>query len=337
MTKGIYTLANDVVYDHLIALLNSIEVNCGGQTPVCVIPYDGRMDKVSKEVKRRKNVQIFEDKSSIEKWENFAHKAWSYHPYAFSKWKGMGAEGVYRMGMHRRYCAFDGPFEKFIYMDGDTLAMRPFDDIFEKLDEVDFLTYDYQFKDPSHVYDIKSPLSSSLFSRELMDQKMFCAGFYASKRNLFSVAQCEELLESLKGDAGVLYINGPDQSLLNYMIMKRNIKSINLGKTIPYDKCTGNSVTSPHFKEREHLLYDRGNILTYLHYIGVSSSKIEKLCAGENLNVPYRKVFLHYRYLYEPDKRPVFEGKLIPLERKTFRQKVLGVVRSYRSKILAKT
>lgn len=34
--RGIYTLANDVVLDQLVALLNSIERNVGKDIPVCV-------------------------------------------------------------------------------------------------------------------------------------------------------------------------------------------------------------------------------------------------------------------------------------------------------------
>ena len=37
MKQGIYTLANDVVLQQTIALLNSIEVN-GNNIPVCIIP-----------------------------------------------------------------------------------------------------------------------------------------------------------------------------------------------------------------------------------------------------------------------------------------------------------
>ncbi len=53
---GIYTLANDVVYDQLVALLNSIEVNVGWDMPVCVIAYDDRLDKVRSEIEKRKNI-----------------------------------------------------------------------------------------------------------------------------------------------------------------------------------------------------------------------------------------------------------------------------------------
>ena len=40
MSEGIYILANDYVYDHLIALLNSIEANAAKEIPICIIPYD---------------------------------------------------------------------------------------------------------------------------------------------------------------------------------------------------------------------------------------------------------------------------------------------------------
>lgn len=52
MTKGIYTVANDVVFDQLVALLNSIEVNVGTDTPVCVIAYDDRTEKVQAEIEK---------------------------------------------------------------------------------------------------------------------------------------------------------------------------------------------------------------------------------------------------------------------------------------------
>ena len=46
MTEGIYILANDVVFDQLVALLNSLEVNAGKNYPVSIIPYDDRLERV---------------------------------------------------------------------------------------------------------------------------------------------------------------------------------------------------------------------------------------------------------------------------------------------------
>ncbi|MDX2213558.1 MAG: hypothetical protein SFY66_09735 [Oculatellaceae cyanobacterium bins.114] len=46
---GIYTLSSDMVYDQVVALLNSIEVNVGADVPVCIIPYDDVPQRVQQE------------------------------------------------------------------------------------------------------------------------------------------------------------------------------------------------------------------------------------------------------------------------------------------------
>lgn len=48
--QGICTLGNDVVYDQLLALLNSIDAILGPETPVCVFPFDDRLERVKAEV-----------------------------------------------------------------------------------------------------------------------------------------------------------------------------------------------------------------------------------------------------------------------------------------------
>lgn len=86
----------------------------------------------------------------------------------------------------------------------------------------------------------------------------------------------------------------------------------NVSRSWPKADVTGNSVTSSYFEARDGIVYDKGVRLTYLHYIGVSSRLFEKVCSGENLDFPYRDVFLHHRYLHEPEKRPKFLGKPKP-------------------------
>ena len=75
MANGIYTLANDNVYNQLVALLNSIEVNIGVDIPVCVIPYNSSLNLVKAEVDKRNNVTLFDDIEAIAYWENFAVNA----------------------------------------------------------------------------------------------------------------------------------------------------------------------------------------------------------------------------------------------------------------------
>lgn len=322
---GICTLANDRVYDQLVALLNSIEVNGGKDLPVCVYPYDDDTERIRAEIAQRPNVQLFDNRDVIDLWDNFAKSAWEPHPTAKERWLKAGSKGYHRFGTHRRYCAFDGPFDRFIYMDGDTLLMSPLDRVFAQLDNYDCVVYDFQHKDITHVYEVTSPKLLEIFPQERLNQEIFCSGFYGSKKGLFAENQRDWLIEQLRaGEAEIVYPMAVDQPLLNYMMMRSNFSIYNLALQLPKEERTGCCVTSPHFQALDNILYDRGKRLTYIHYIGLSSSLFTRLCSGENLDFPYRDIFLHYRYLYEPSQRPVFTDSPKPYQplTPTFWQKV---------------
>ncbi|OLP17551.1 sugar transferase [Leptolyngbya sp. 'hensonii'] len=308
---GICTLANDRVYDQLIALLNSIEVMMGPNMPVCVFPYDDRVELIKAEIERRPNVQLYDDQDSIQKWDQFVRDIWDAHPTAHQRWK----EPYRRMGAHRRLPAFDGPFDRFMYMDADTLLMAPVDVLFEHLNHHDWVVYDFQHKDPTHVYEVSSPKLSELFPPERINSEIFCSGMYVTKRGIFDAEKREWLLSKLReGEAEVLYPMAADQPILNYMVMRSSLSICNLAFQLPPEKITGNSVTSLHFEARNNILYDHGNRLTYLHFIGLPSTVFTQLCAGENVGFLYRDIFLHYRYLKEPENRPKLMGKPKPYD-----------------------
>ena len=296
--NGICTLANDIVCDQLIALLNSIEVILGSNTSVCIYPFDEQVQQIKAEIAKRPNVFMYEDSASIQRWDKFMQSA---APERLNRNK------VRLYGAHRRFCAFEGPFEKFIYMDADTLVMNSLDAVFDKLNESDFVVYDFQFTDPSKVYNFLSPKLLEVFEQNRINSEIFCSGFYGSKQGLFDKDTREWLLAQLQsGEAKILYEGAGEQPLLNYMVMKTGISSYNFARSLPDYKKTGCSVTSKHFQEQDNVLYDKGNRLTYIHYIGVQPDLIRRVCAGENIDFPYRDLFLHYRYLREPEKRPVF-------------------------------
>ncbi len=308
---GLYILANDVVLDQLIALINSIEQNIGADMLICIVPYNDDTQQARAATQPYPQVQWFDDEALLTKWETFATQIWQAHPTAFDRWAERGVTGVSRMGMHRRFCCFDGPFDRFIYLDADILAMDSFDLLFDSLDEADFVTYDFQYKDLTHVYDVTSNRLSKVFGSDRLATEIFCAGLYASKKGIFTDQMLADLLSSLRaGDADILYANGPDQSILNYMVMKSGLKAINLSRTLPSEQRTGCCVTSPHFEERNHILYDQQQRLIYLHYIGVGSQFFKQVCAGENILFPYRDLFLYYRYLKE-DSQPDLTGPSI--------------------------
>jgi Mannosyltransferase putative len=311
MPDGIYTLANDHVFDQLVALLNSIETNAG-DLPVCVIAYNDNLDRVRTEIANRPNVTLMDDPAIFARWREFSTQVWTTHPHALATWKDQGIDGVYRLSCNHRYASFDpeAPFDRFIYLDADTLVLDSLDMIFESLTDHDFVTYDFQFKDPSHIFNLTSPKLLEIFPQERLQTEIFCSGCYASKKGLFSLEQRQWLVSQLaEGEAEVLYLKAPNQSVLNYITMRSGITIHNLAVHLPLEKRTGNSVTSKHFEWRDRILYDHGKRVTYLHYIGLSSQLFSKLCAGENIDFPYRETFLHYRYLHEPEKQPVLPNQ----------------------------
>ncbi|WP_293353820.1 MULTISPECIES: Npun_R2821/Npun_R2822 family protein [unclassified Microcoleus] len=300
--NGICTLANDTVRDQLIALLNSIEFILGSTIPVCIYPFDDQIQQIKAEIVNRPNVFIYEDTASIQRWDEFMQAA---APERLNRKKSR----LY--GAHRRFCAFDGPFAKFIYLDADTLVMNSLDAVFQKLELSDFVVYDFQFRDPTKVYNLLSPKLLEVFEQNRIDSEIFCSGFYGSKQGLFDHNTRDWLVAELKsGDAEILYAGAGEQPLLNYMVMKTGMNSYNFACSLPDDEKTGCSVTSPHFQTQDQILYDKGNRLTYLHYIGVQPDLIRRVCAGENIEFPYRDLFLHYRFLREPERRPVFTQPL---------------------------
>ena len=309
--NGICTLANDRVYDQLIALLNSIERLYGQEMPICIYPYDSQTERIKAALRHRPQVQLYDDAASIARWDQFVRQVWDAHPTARQRWGNPDPTYYHRVGTHRRFCAFDGPFERFLYMDADTLLLDSVDAMFAELEQHDWVMYDFQHRDPSHVYEISSAQLEPVFALERIQREIFCSGFYAARRGLFDAATRAELLAALQaGEAEILYPMAPDQTILNYMVMKSGLSSCNLALGWPKSRRTGNSVTSAHFELQGHRLYDQGKPLTYLHYIGLSSQLFSRLCAGENLDFPYRETFLHYRYLSEP--RPPFSGPLKP-------------------------
>lgn len=307
--KGICTLGNDRVYDQIIALLNSIEVMMG-DFPVCIYPYDDNTAKLAEEVATRPNVQLYSNTDSIAKWDRFVRRVWDTHPTAKERWQAVGSSGYHRVGTHRRYGAFDAPFDRYLYMDADTLLMSPVHHIFDLLDTHDCIVYDFQYKDPTHVYEVDSPKLERVFARERVTREIFCSGFYASKKSLFSDTDLEELLAHLQGgEAEILYPMAPDQTIVNYMMMRCGKSVYNLALNLPQNEKTGCCITSSHFETQNNILYDKDRRLTYLHYIGLSSSVIARVCQGENLDFPYRDLFLNYRYLKQPEAKPKFTTK----------------------------
>jgi hypothetical protein len=327
-TTGICTLANDHVFDQAIALINSIAEVMGADFPVCIFPYDDHCDRLAAAICDRPNVTIFQDRAVLDYWDDQAKRVWDSCPQAKRRWAEVTNKPYYRFGTHRRFGAFSGPFDRFLYMDADTLLLKDVNAIFNQLETHDWIVHDFQHRDVSHVYNCDSPRLLDVFTARQLDTEIFCSGFYAAKRGTFNQAQLDDCLRQIEaGEDDVLYGMAPDQTILNYWVMRSNLAIYNYALELPSSEVTGCCVTSDHFEMVGGRLCDRGNPLTYLHYIGLSSSLFKQLCEGENLDFPYRDLFLHYRYLNDASNSPKFAGKPRPYNARSLTDRVLAKLR----------
>ncbi|GAX36977.1 Npun_R2821/Npun_R2822 family protein [Nodularia sp. NIES-3585] len=335
MIDGIYTLANDVVYDQLVALLNSIEANAGRQIPVCVIPYNENIDKVKAEIASRANVSLFDDSASLARWGEFGSRIYKSHTRSQQIIQQRGLKNKYRNERFRKFCCLDGLFDKFIFFDADTLLMKPVDYVYQKLDEYDWVTNDFQYQsDLNYVFNWTEEKIKEVFQIENFRNNIFCSGWFASKKNIIDDAMLANLRDKLEsGEVDVLHWVASDQTLINYLVLRSGISYYNYAC---HDQATGNHWSSK-FDVVDNILYDHGQALTYLHYMSISSSKFKTLCSGEDVEIPYRDVFLHYRYLKSPEERPKSfkrQSQLVRLQKTTssfLTQKVKNIQLKYRN------
>jgi hypothetical protein len=306
---GIYTLANDRIYDQLVALLNSIEINVSSDIPVCIIPFDNQLEKIQKEIDSRPNVTLFNDRNSIQRWEDFAKEVVAAHPKAIAtqfshpRWH----EGR----LHRKFVTFDGPFDKFVFFDGDSLAMKPVDDVFGKLDRYDFVFDDWEHTKPESTAALNIPLidQSGLFTEADIRAKLHCSSFFGSKRGLFDQETLLALKQQLIAQGEVAWINGngwwDDAFLFNYMTLRCDRPLFNFTQSSNPKERTGNCANADPFVAVE-VLYNREGLkpIHRIHYMGYSAHAFSRLCQGEDAGIRYQETFLSYRFCKQLDQRP---------------------------------
>ena len=308
---GIYTLANDGVYDQLVALLNSIEVNVSPDIPVCIIPYDDRIAMVKQEVDSRPNVTLFNDNASIERWENFAQQVWKAHPKGSKETLGH-PKWYKKSNLMRKMSAFDGNFEQFVFYDADSLAMSPLNRVWEKLNSYDFVFDDWEHAKPTPVavFDFNLVNQAINLPESEIRPKIHCSSFFGSKRSIFNDDELEKLKEKLVNNQEIAWINELswwcDADLFSYMTLRDNRPLFNFTKSEDGQDRTGNCANGDPFVNIENVLYNEQGLkpIHRLHYMNYSASDFARLCKGEDIDINYRDEFLYYRFLKEPEKRP---------------------------------
>lgn len=294
MTRGMYIVANDKVYDNSVALLNSIRLY-DQNVPIYLIPYDENSQKVTEVLKERYQVELFPDL-------DFLHKLTGNVLEIFG-------EGFFaRPNNLRKLVQWFGPLEQFLYIDTDIVVFSPIIETLNYLDEYEFICCDFHFKGRK-LADIFSPvvIEKSVFTAAELED-VFNGGFWGSRRDLFSEAELYELLKEAATHREYFDFTRKTtcQPILNWLILKSTSKRLNLVK-LPH-KEPGSWAGSPQFQEKDHILYDGETPLRYLHWAGQAMKP----------GGPYRDLWEYYRYLGE--EKPVTVDKVEPQGWQGFKQ-----------------
>lgn len=273
--RGIYIIANDRVIDQSIALLKSIRAY-DTHTPVILIPYDDSYQLVA-DTLAPFGVTVYEDLEFIDRLSRRLQQTF-------------GEEFFARPNQFRKQACWFGPFDQFLYIDTDIVVFEPIIQVLDYLKEYDFICADYQHA--GGITNVFSPkvLEADVFSAaECLE--IFNCGFWGANKGLISEADLYEVFAECAAHPEYFDFSQKtsDQPIINYMILKRIPKRINLVRRA--EKAPGNWAGSSHFVRQGYQLFDPrvNQPLQYLHWAGF---RIQPGC-------PYWEIWEHYRYLNE--------------------------------------
>ncbi|MDC0834090.1 methionine synthase [Geitlerinema sp. CS-897] len=277
MTRGIYIVANDKVYEQTIALLKSIR-HRDTETPIVMIPFDDNHQKVAEIVTKEYGVQLYEDLEFVETLCQQLHEIF-------------GKDFFNNPNKQRKQACWFGPFDEFLYIDVDIVVFEKIIDNLKYFDKYDFLCCDYQYT--NSIANVFTPkvLEEGVFTEDDL-KDVFNSGWWASKKNLFSVQDLYDTFTECAQHPDYFDFSQKttDQPIFNYLVLKRISRRFNVVRRP--GGAPGSWAGSPHFEQKGDRLFDpkTGQPLQYLHWAGV---RIEPGC-------PYWEIWQHYRYLGEP-------------------------------------
>ena len=188
-------MANDVVLEWLIAAVSSVRAK-GCTLPICIIPYDER----------------------IERTRAFAKRVGSeiLNPDAFAEWDALAREFVQgsTRNMFRKFACFGGVFENFMYADVDIVALMNWDEILQSYigHENEFwyfgLSRDEVYKPGAFLNELRARGRGNCFN----------AGGFVASRDVLSSERVHALAREARGHIADLIPENGDQSFLNYCI-----------------------------------------------------------------------------------------------------------------------
>ncbi len=273
--RGVYIVASDKVADNAIALLSSLRLH-DPDIPVFLIPFSQDSTRVTQQLAELHSVQLFPDSALI---ESLTQRISEIFPRDF----------LALPNKMRKLAAWFGPLDEFLYIDTDILFFSPVAKTLDYLDRADFIWCDYHYK--RGLEDVFSDVipDQNVFSNEALED-VFNSGLWGSRKSALSLETLYEVLEECAAHREYFDFSSgtTDQPIMNYLVLKTIPNRLNIAKANLNEP--GSWGGSPHFEQRDHVLFDGDRPLRYLHWAGTP------MRAGG----PYREIWTYYRYLNDP-------------------------------------
>ncbi|MBE8716325.1 hypothetical protein [Cellvibrio polysaccharolyticus] len=275
-SRGVYFLANDRVKEIAIAFLNSFRLH-NPEMPLCLIPFNDDCEGIVS-LQDEYDFTIFNDYDIL-----------SACDYVSSIFHGNVC------GAYRKFSAWHGGFEEFLYIDIDTVVLRNID-------------FSFSFNQKFDVYTSHSDLPGliqwcwklSIFEKNVLSrlQIEFSAntGFIASRVGVFSVARFLEAAGeavSLKND---MRLECMEQPFFNYLFVNSGVKYSSL-RMIYYKYGIADGPVE-YWAGLQHgklinneIIIESGPPIFLVHWAGIMQG-----VGKRGHYFPYRKLWLHYRH-----------------------------------------
>lgn len=221
MRRGIYTVVNDRFSDWLLALFGSLAA-LNPEIPVWVIPFDGAAERVRR-ICAAFGHTVWEPPEILHTCDVLADAVCAGHGRVPGFWRGT----------FRRFAAFGGPFDEFLYLDADTLVIEP---LMPLLDVCAGSGSQLVFADRAgNCAYTAGPRRDELRAAGALEWN---AGIFYARAGAISLdAMLAACRADLPADRTLIRPDGADQSFLNWFIATRGLRSAQLASIGRYGRC----------------------------------------------------------------------------------------------------
>jgi hypothetical protein len=278
---GIYFLANDVVLDQTIGLLNSLR-HYEPDVNLTLIPFNENIDGL-RALSGTYKFDIWNE-PSLKELEDFGQTIFPTHPIAKNTFK--------------KFAAFWGKYEHFMFLDTDIVVIDKLSPLIERFIQTGS---EFIYSDPF----LEQSYQKGAFLEKMIieyDAKGFCTGSFISSNRLLSKKKILELLQqSVEVNLHFADERTYEQPYLNYCIDVAKIKKTAVSELLPEVSDHNYAINMTYRK-----IGPEFQLITVKDSDRTSSSDKKKrlwvhwASAGAGFFMVNRHLFLHYRLLNEP-------------------------------------